>query len=101
MPNASLASYDVQCVFQENGIAAISRPDRKELLAYLTGQTSTAERIDRNAPLEIAMQRPLQGTVPIEARTRIIESIFVLLSQQASGGRSSIGRGEDRTRRRR
>ncbi len=46
---------------QEKGIPAISRPDRKDLLAYLSGQTNTADRIDRNAPFEIAMQRPLQG----------------------------------------
>ncbi|CAF1152172.1 unnamed protein product [Rotaria sp. Silwood1] len=44
----------------EKGIPAISRPDRKDLLAYLNGQAHTADRIDRNAPLEIAMQRPLQ-----------------------------------------
>jgi hypothetical protein len=46
---------------QEKGIPAISRPDRKDLLAYLTGQTNTNDRVDRNAPLEITMQRPLQG----------------------------------------
>ncbi|CAF1149857.1 unnamed protein product [Adineta ricciae] len=44
----------------EKSIPAISRPDRKELLAYLTGQTTTADRIDKNASLEISMQRPLQ-----------------------------------------
>ncbi len=47
--------------FQEKGILSISRPDRKDLLSYLNGQTITADRIDRNAPLEITMQRPLQG----------------------------------------
>jgi parafibromin len=44
----------------EKGILSISRPDRKDLLSYLNGQTITADRIDRNAPLEITMQRPLQ-----------------------------------------
>jgi len=43
----------------EKGIPAISRPDRKDLLAYLQGQSNTADRIDRNAPIEITMQRPI------------------------------------------
>ncbi|CAF0846380.1 unnamed protein product, partial [Didymodactylos carnosus] len=51
----------------EKGISAISRPDRKELLSYLTGQTNTADRIDRNAPIDVvAMQRPLQVKRPAE-----------------------------------
>ncbi|CAF0937793.1 unnamed protein product [Adineta steineri] len=44
----------------EKGIPAISRPDRKDLLSYLQGQTATADRVDKNAPLDITMQRPLQ-----------------------------------------
>jgi hypothetical protein len=37
----------------------VSRPDRRELLSYLDGEVDTTSSIDRNAPLEIAMQRPL------------------------------------------
>jgi parafibromin len=36
----------------------VPRPDRKELLSYLYGETQTSSSIDKNAPLEITMQRP-------------------------------------------
>lgn len=32
------------------------RPDRKELLAYLNGETATSTSIDKSAPLEIPRQ---------------------------------------------
>jgi len=38
----------------------IRRPDRKDLLAYLNGETTTSASIDKSAPLEIS-QRPTQG----------------------------------------
>ncbi|XP_068210894.1 uncharacterized protein hyx isoform X2 [Palaemon carinicauda] len=38
-------------------IPVVRRPDRKELLAYLNGETSTAAAIDKSAPLEIPTQR--------------------------------------------
>ena len=34
-------------------IPAVRRPDRKELLAYLNGETSTSASIDKSAPIEI------------------------------------------------
>ncbi|XP_042881118.1 parafibromin-like isoform X1 [Penaeus japonicus] len=37
-------------------IPVVRRPDRKELLAYLNGETSTAAAIDKSAPLEIPTQ---------------------------------------------
>lgn len=37
-------------------IPVVRRPDRKELLAYLNGETSTATAIDKSAPLEIPTQ---------------------------------------------
>ncbi|XP_013166495.1 PREDICTED: parafibromin [Papilio xuthus] len=37
-------------------ISAVRRPDRKELLAYLKGETSTCASIDKSAPLEIPTQ---------------------------------------------
>lgn len=42
-------------------IPAVNRPDRKELLAYLNGETTTCASIDKSAPLEIPTQvkRPL------------------------------------------
>lgn len=40
-------------------ISVVSRPDRRELLSYLDGEVDTTSSIDKNAPLEIAMQRPL------------------------------------------
>lgn len=39
-------------------ISVVSRPDRKELLSYLDGEIETTGSIDKNAPLEITMQRP-------------------------------------------
>ncbi|CAF0724683.1 unnamed protein product [Brachionus calyciflorus] len=38
-------------------ISVVSRPDRRELLSYLDGEVETASSIDKNAPIEIAMQR--------------------------------------------
>ncbi|XP_005088839.1 parafibromin [Aplysia californica] len=40
-------------------ISVVRRPDRKDLLAYLNGETATASSIDKSAPLEIS-QRPTQ-----------------------------------------
>uniref|UniRef100_A0A674GMB6 Parafibromin n=1 Tax=Taeniopygia guttata TaxID=59729 RepID=A0A674GMB6_TAEGU len=41
-------------------IPVVRRPDRKDLLAYLNGETSTSSSIDRSAPLEIGLQRSTQ-----------------------------------------
>ena len=37
-------------------IPVVRRPDTKELLSYLNGETSTAAAIDKSAPLEIPTQ---------------------------------------------
>ncbi|KAK3928824.1 Parafibromin [Frankliniella fusca] len=37
-------------------IPVVRRPDRKDLLAYLNGETATAASIDKSAPLEIPTQ---------------------------------------------
>ena len=44
--------------FKQRSISVVSRPDRRELLSYLDGEIETSSSIDKNAPLEIAMQRP-------------------------------------------
>jgi parafibromin len=49
-------------IFKNRNISVVSRPDRRELLAYLDGEMDTTPSIDKNAPLEIAMQRPLPYT---------------------------------------
>lgn len=48
---------------QAEDIPAVNRPDRKELLAYLNGETATCASIDKSAPLEIPTQvkRPLDA----------------------------------------
>lgn len=48
---------------QAEEIPAVNRPDRKELLAYLNGETATCASIDKSAPLEIPTQvkRPLES----------------------------------------
>jgi parafibromin len=37
-------------------ITVVRRPDRKDLLAYLNGETATSGAIDKAAPIEIPMQ---------------------------------------------
>ena len=37
-------------------IPVVRRPDRKELLAYLNGETASCPAIDKSAPLEIPTQ---------------------------------------------
>lgn len=49
-------------VFQAANVPVVRRPDRKELLAYLNGETTSTSSIDKSAPLEIPLQRPAQGT---------------------------------------
>lgn len=46
--------YVRQCAAED--IPAVNRPDRKELLAFLNGETSTCASIDKSAPLEIPTQ---------------------------------------------
>ncbi|KAJ8299987.1 hypothetical protein KUTeg_021506 [Tegillarca granosa] len=41
-------------------VPVVRRPDRKELLAYLNGETTSTSSIDKSAPLEIPLQRPAQ-----------------------------------------
>uniref|UniRef100_A0A3B3DD24 Parafibromin n=1 Tax=Oryzias melastigma TaxID=30732 RepID=A0A3B3DD24_ORYME len=41
-------------------IPVVRRPDRKGLLSYLNGESSTSTSIDRSAPIEIGLQRPTQ-----------------------------------------
>uniref|UniRef100_A0A3B1JLU9 Parafibromin n=1 Tax=Astyanax mexicanus TaxID=7994 RepID=A0A3B1JLU9_ASTMX len=43
-------------------IPVVRRPDRKDLLSYLNGESSSSTSIDRSAPIEIGLQRPTQGT---------------------------------------
>lgn len=38
------------------------RPDRRDLLAYLNGETATCPNIDKSAPLEIPTQVKRSGT---------------------------------------
>ncbi|XP_041369422.1 parafibromin-like [Gigantopelta aegis] len=40
-------------------VHVVRRPDRKDLLSYLNGETTTSSSIDKSAPLEIS-QRPIQ-----------------------------------------
>lgn len=46
-------------------INVVRRPDRKDLLAYLNGETTTSASIDKSAPLEIS-QRPTQVKRTVE-----------------------------------
>ena len=46
---------------QASGIPVVRLPDRKDLLAYLNGETTQSSSIDKSAPLEISLQRPKQS----------------------------------------
>jgi hypothetical protein len=48
-------------LFQAANVPVVRRPDRKDLLACLNGETTTSASIDKSAPLEISLQRPTQG----------------------------------------
>ncbi|XP_077302844.1 cell division cycle 73 hyrax isoform X2 [Arctopsyche grandis] len=62
-------------------IPAVRRPDRKELLAYLNGETATSTSIDKSAPLEIPRQvkRPLDqdGSAEAQAKKARFEELHV------------------------
>lgn len=48
-------------VLQAKGVPVVRRPDRKDLLSYLNGETTSSTNIDKSAPLEIPLQKPPQG----------------------------------------
>ncbi|ESN95419.1 hypothetical protein HELRODRAFT_102643 [Helobdella robusta] len=41
-------------------VSVVRRPDRKDMLSYLYGEVSSLSSIDKSAPLEISLQRPVQ-----------------------------------------
>jgi parafibromin len=41
---------------QAEDISVVNRPDRKDLLTYLNGETTTCASIDKSAPLELPTQ---------------------------------------------
>lgn len=41
------------------GVPVVRLPDRRDLLAYLKGETNTAPNIDRAAPVDISLRRPV------------------------------------------
>lgn len=45
---------------QPLGLQVVRLPDRKDLLAYLNGDTTSAPSIDRSAPLDISLRQPVQ-----------------------------------------
>jgi parafibromin len=47
-------------VLQAANVPVVRRPDRKDLLAFLDGETNTSANIDKSAPLEVSLQRPTQ-----------------------------------------
>ncbi|TPP58070.1 Parafibromin, partial [Fasciola gigantica] len=47
-------------------VPAVLLPDRKDLLAYLTGEANTAPSIDRAAPVDISLRRSVAKRQPSE-----------------------------------
>lgn len=44
---------------QSDGVPVVRLPDRKDLLAYLKGESNSAPNIDRAAPVDISLRRPV------------------------------------------
>lgn len=89
--------YVRQCAAED--IPAVNRPDRKELLAYLNGETSTCASIDKSAPLEIPTQikRPLEsdGSGPeVFAKKARFEDMQVQKVREQLAARWSVNRKE-------
>jgi parafibromin len=61
IPTSTDLKFNFQ--FKAEDIPAVNRPDRKDLLAYLNGDTLTCASIDKSAPLEIPKQvkRPVES----------------------------------------
>lgn len=53
--------FNQNFVLQAKGVPVVRRPDRKDLLSYLNGETTSSTNIDKSAPLEIPLQKPPQG----------------------------------------
>ena len=51
-----LTAPSATVLVQAENIPVVRRPDRKDLLAYLNGDTSSSASIDKSAPLEIPTQ---------------------------------------------
>lgn len=68
--------YVRQCAAED--IPAVNRPDRKELLAYLNGETQTCASIDKSAPLEIPTQvkRTAEGDAATSGETAAKKARF-------------------------
>ncbi|KAL4219028.1 accessory factor associated with RNA polymerase II [Mactra antiquata] len=56
-----------------SNVPVVRRPDRKDLLAYLNGDTNQSASIDKSAPLEISLQRPTQVKRTAEDTSNEIE----------------------------
>ena len=52
------------CVYKAANVPVVRRPDRKDLLSYLDGETNASASIDKSAPLEVSLQRPTQRELP-------------------------------------
>lgn len=46
---------------QGGNVPVVRRPDRKDLLSYLSGETASSGSIDKSAPLEIPFPAPKPG----------------------------------------
>lgn len=56
--------------FQAENIPVVTRPDRKDVLAYLKGETTTSASIDKSAPLEIPTQIKRTAEEPAESASK-------------------------------
>ncbi|XP_075226203.1 cell division cycle 73 hyrax [Lycorma delicatula] len=66
-------------------ISVVRRPDRKDLLAYLNGETATSASIDKSAPLEIPTQvkrAPDESVETVSKKPRLEDTHVQRVKQQ-------------------
>lgn len=66
-------------------ITVVRRPDRKDLLAYLNGETTASASIDKAAPIEIPIQVPVFAFVGAFLKTFEEMMGFHVQSQHSLG----------------
>jgi len=73
-------------------IPVVLRMDRKDLLAYLDGETTNCMSIDKNAPMEITMAAPIHVRASAAKRPKLEQhDNTAQLSSQSSGSQKLAG----------
>ncbi|CAL8108150.1 unnamed protein product [Calicophoron daubneyi] len=74
------------------GVPVVRLPDRKDLLAYLKGETNTAPNIDRAAPVDISLRKPVNKRQSTDLLPHIRRDGTEVASTDAFGSDADIKR---------